>query len=189
MSSEGSTVRESTIKNRRSSRRAWCRLCEKSEVQFGLRTSVSISSDLKTNSASNCRREKTTRKRFYAFSADATFHTAWVPSVAQCSLALRAVITKRCSDDRQNAVPQVLRGSIDQRPCSRCPRSRAGRPGRRLPCTHCASSSFAAMQSVISSVSSHCTRRRLGSNPSPSTTPVISELLLNRTAAPTGGER
>ena len=66
-------------------------------------------------------------------------------------------------------------------------RNRAGRRARRPPCTHCASSSFAAMQSVTSSVSSHCTRRRLGSKPSPSATPVTSELLLNRTAAPTGG--
>src|SRR5258708_27548677 len=43
------------------------RLCEKSEVQFGFRTSVSISSDLKTNSASNCRRERTTKKTILRF--------------------------------------------------------------------------------------------------------------------------
>src|SRR5258708_1969585 len=61
-------------------RRSGPRLCEKSEVQFGLRTSVSISSDLKTNSASNCRRRRQQRKRFYAFSANATFHTPWVTS-------------------------------------------------------------------------------------------------------------
>jgi hypothetical protein len=42
-------------------------LCEKSEVQFGFRISVSISSDLKTNSASNCRREKTTKKMILRF--------------------------------------------------------------------------------------------------------------------------
>ena len=42
-------------------------LCEKSEVQFGFRTSVSISLDLKTNSASNCRREKTTKKTILRF--------------------------------------------------------------------------------------------------------------------------
>jgi Resolvase, N terminal domain len=47
--------------------RRFCRLCEKSEVQFGFRTSVSISSDLKTNSASNCRREETTKKTIPRF--------------------------------------------------------------------------------------------------------------------------
>src|SRR5262245_21943041 len=53
--------------------------------------------------------------------------------------------------------------------------------------THCAGSSFAAMQSVISSLSSQRMRNRLGSTASPTTTPVNSGLLLSRTAAPTGG--
>src|SRR6266576_759363 len=43
------------------------RLCEKSEVQFKFRISVSISSGLKTNSASNCRREMTTKKTILRF--------------------------------------------------------------------------------------------------------------------------
>src|SRR6185369_7983267 len=56
------------------------RLCEKSEVQFGFRTSVSVSLDLKTNRATNCRRETATKKTILRFFCRCDFSHSLGPS-------------------------------------------------------------------------------------------------------------